>query len=239
MVTEEYQHPATYTATGDLTDDFRYSAETYEADLSNYLPRDRAAPILDVGCGWGQFLWWLREKGFSNVHGIDIGEEQETHGRSIGLNITCVRDSTEFLENLDSKYQLITMNHIIEHVPAAGGLKMLKAAYRALQPGGRIIVQTPNLCAIGANWGRYIEITHVTGYTESSLHQIMTMAGFNDIELFGSKTNLKLAPRRLVLILLQSVSRAIWRVMLLAEWGTDAPKILQRNLYATSIKPVG
>lgn len=237
MVTEEYQHPATYTSTGNLAADFQHSVEAYEADLSSYLPRDKAAPILDVGCGWGQCLWWLREKGFNNIHGIDIGREQEAHGRSIGLDVTCVRDSTGFLENLDSKYELITMNHIIEHVPADEGLKMLRAAYGALRPGGRIIVQTPNLCTIGANWGRYIEITHVTGYTESSLHQILNMAGFGGIELFGSKTVFRLAPRRLVLILLQFISRTIWRLMLLAEWGTDAPRIIQKNLYATGVKP--
>ena len=237
MVTEDYQHPATYVSTGNPAVDFQYSVEVFETDLSNYLPHNKETPILDVGCGWGQLLWWLREKGYTNIQGIDIGEAQEAHGESIGLDIIRVEDSTDFLENLDSKYELIIMNHIIEHMPAAEGIKMLKAIYKALRPGGRIIVQTPNLCAIGANHGRYIEITHVTGYTESSLHQIVSLAGFTDIELFGSKTAFRLAPRRLVLLMLQFISRAIWRIMLLAEWGTDAPKIIQRNLYATGIKP--
>ncbi|HEX8248691.1 MAG TPA: class I SAM-dependent methyltransferase [Pyrinomonadaceae bacterium] len=238
MVTEDYQHPATYLSTGNPAVDFQYSVEVFEADLSSYLPHNRETPILDVGCGWGQLLWWLREKGYTNIQGIDIGKAQEAHGDSIGLDITRVEDSTIFLENLDSKYELIIMNHIIEHMPAAEGIKMLKAAYKALRPGGRIIVQTPNLCAIGANHGRYIEITHVTGYTESSLHQIVNLAGFANIELFGSKTAFRLAPRRLVLLVLQFISRAIWRIMLLAEWGTDAPKIIERNLYATGIKPL-
>jgi 2-polyprenyl-3-methyl-5-hydroxy-6-metoxy-1,4-benzoquinol methylase len=237
MLIEDYQHPATYVSTGNPAVDFQYSVEVFEADLSNYLPDDKEAPILDVGCGWGQLLWWLREKGYTNIQGIDIGEAQEAHGESIGLNIIRVEDSTDFLENLDSKYELVIMNHIIEHMPAAEGIKMLKAIYKALRPGGRIIVQTPNLCAIGANHGRYIEITHVTGYTESSLHQIVSLAGFSEIELFGNKTAFRLAPRRLVLLMLQFISRAIWRIMLLAEWGTDAPKIIQRNLYATGVKP--
>ncbi|HLM01404.1 MAG TPA: class I SAM-dependent methyltransferase [Pyrinomonadaceae bacterium] len=237
MITEDYQHPATYVSTGNPAVDFQYSVEVFEADLSSYLPEDKETPILDVGCGWGQFLWWLREKEYTNIQGIDIGKAQAAHGNSIGLDIICVEDSTSFLENADSKYELIVMNHIIEHMPAAEGIKILKAIYKALRPNGRVVVQTPNLCAIGANHGRYIEISHVTGYTESSLHQIVTLAGFTNIELFGSKTAFRLAPRRLILILLQLISRAIWRIMLLAEWGTDAPKIIQRNLYATAIKP--
>lgn len=236
MVTEDYQHPSTYVSTGNLAADFRYSVETFETDLSNYLPSNKETPILDVGFGWGQLLWWLREKGYTNIQGIDIGKAQEAHGISMGLDIIRVEDSTAFLENLDSKYELIIMNHIIEHMPAAEGIKMLKAVYKALRPSGRVIVQTPNLSAIGANCGRYIEITHVTGYTESSLHQIVNLAGFTNIELFGSKTAFRLAPRRLILLLLQFISRTIWRTMLLAEWGTDAPKIIQKNLFATGIK---
>jgi 2-polyprenyl-3-methyl-5-hydroxy-6-metoxy-1,4-benzoquinol methylase len=237
MNIEDYQHPATYVSTGNPATDFQYSVEVFEADLSNYLPDNKEVPILDVGCGWGQLLWWLREKGYTNIQGIDIGKAQEEHGKSIGIDIICVKDSTSFLENPDSKYKLVIMNHMIEHMPAAEGIKLLKAVYKSLLPGGRVIVQTPNLCAIGANHGRYIEISHVTGYTESSLHQIVSLAGFSNIELFGSKTVFKLAPRRLVLLLLQFISRAIWRIMLLAEWGTDAPKIIQRNIYATGLKP--
>jgi 2-polyprenyl-3-methyl-5-hydroxy-6-metoxy-1,4-benzoquinol methylase len=238
MISEEYQHPATYTSTGNFAEDFKYSVEYYEADLNDYLPQNKEVPILDVGCGWGQFLWWLREKGFTNLQGIDIGKEQESHGNSIGIDIVQVNDSTKFLEGINSKYELITMHHIIEHMPAPEGFEMLRAAHRALRPGGRIIVQTPNLCAIGANCARYIEITHVTGYTETSLHQIVNLAGFTDIRLFGNKTVFRLAPRRLVLLLLQYITRSIWKVMLLAEWGTDAPKIVEKNLYATAVKPL-
>ncbi|HEX9961021.1 MAG TPA: methionine biosynthesis protein MetW, partial [Pyrinomonadaceae bacterium] len=98
MITDDYQHPATYLSTGNPAVDFRYSVEVFETDISNYLPRSKETPILDVGCGWGQLLWWLREKGYTNIQGIDIGQAQEAHGSSIGLDIIRVEDSTQFLE---------------------------------------------------------------------------------------------------------------------------------------------
>lgn len=234
----EYYHPPTYISTGDLKKDFYYSVEAFETDLSEYLPSNKEAKIVDVGCGWGQFLWWLKEKGYTNLLGIDLGKEQEKQGSIIGVNIVCVEDSTEYLENCKLSFDLVVMNHIIEHLSAEQGIKLLKAALNALSPGGKIIVQTPNLCSIGANWQRYIEITHITGYTEKSLSQIIGLAGFENVKLFGNKSKFRLNPRRILFLTLQFFSRLIWRIMLISEFGSDAPKIIQKNLYAVGEKPL-
>ena len=233
---EEHQHPPTYTSTGNPEEDFRRSSEGYEADLSAFLPADLNAPILDVGCGWGQCLWWLASKGYTNTTGIDIGAEQEAHGRSLGLNVIRVDDPKKFLGEHKSEFELVVMNHVIEHVLPGEGLAILRAIREALKPGGRAIIQTPNMNSIGANAGRYIEISHVTGYADTSLHQMMTLAGFSDIEIFGNKNPLSLRPRRLAWATLQFVSRTIWKIMLISELGSDAPKVIEKNLYAAGVR---
>jgi len=236
MGNEIHQHPPTYTSTGNLPEDFRYAAAAYEADIGHLLPRNPDAQILDVGCGWGQFLWWAKEKGYALTVGIDIGQEQEAHGRQVGLAIRKVDDSRIFLESLDAEYDLIVMNHVIEHVFPEEGLRLLAAIRRALKPGGRVIIQTPNMNCVGANAGRYIELSHVVGYSESSLHQLMSAAGFNQVEMFGNVTRLSGNPKRILWKGLQVLSRAIWRTMLFSELGFDAPKIVTKNLYATGIR---
>lgn len=229
------QHPPTYTSTGNPQEDFKHSGEVYETDLSAYLPADRTAPILDVGCGWGQCLWWLASKEYTNATGIDIGADQEANGRSLGHNVVRVDDPMTFLESHKSEFEIVLMNHVIEHVLPDEGLAILKAIRASLKPGGRLVVQTPNMNSIGANAGRYIEISHVTGYTESSLHQMMTLAGFSNVG-FGSKTPVSFRPRRLAFIALQKMSRMIWKMMLLAELGTDSPRIIEKNLYASGVR---
>jgi SAM-dependent methyltransferase len=233
---QQHQHPITYAPSGDPAVDFRYSIEQYDADLTAYLPAEKAAPILDVGCGWGQCLWWLKERGYTNAVGIDIGADQIRHNASLGLSSVQVPDAGEYLLQHGDRFDLILMNHVIEHVPADEGIKLLRAILAALKPGGRAVIQTPNMNALGANAGRYIEVSHVTGYGENSLSQLMELAGFADVKAYGGSTPIRYTPKRLAWLALQKASRLAWRLMLLGDLGSDAPRILDKNLYATGVK---
>jgi trans-aconitate methyltransferase len=231
---EEYQHPPTFRSTGDLAADFRHSLEDYDVNAAPLLPEDHSARIVDVGCGWGQFLWWLGSRGYTRAEGIDTGAEQVRYCQSLGLRAEHVADSAAFLRDRPAQYDLITMNHIIEHVDGPAGLELLRAAHGSLRPGGRVMVQTPNMNATSASYARYVEMTHVTGYTDNSLGEALYMAGFVNVRVVGNKTKLRLAPRRVLWLMLQFASRLLWRAMLLAELGSDAPRILSKNLYAVA-----
>jgi SAM-dependent methyltransferase len=45
----------------------------------------------------------------------------------------------------DGTFHYIFSEHVIEHIPWEGGLKMLKESYRVLAPGGKVRIVTPNL----------------------------------------------------------------------------------------------
>src|SRR5450756_98215 len=51
----------TYTKTGPF----------FERNYSLLLPTDRNSFILDIGCGAGQFLYFLRRRGYLNLFGVD------------------------------------------------------------------------------------------------------------------------------------------------------------------------
>ena len=231
-----YQHPVTFAATGNLGNDYQFAFADYETNLANYLPVDREARILDIGCGWGQFLSWVKQKNYSHLEGIDMGSDQVEHCRSIGLNVSRATDSIRYLRERVETYDLITLHHVIEHVPPTNGVDLLRAMRGSLRPGGTVIVQTPNMSAISAGFSRYIELTHVTGYTESNLHEALLLAGFARASVFGSRTPLKFTPKRILWIGLQSCLRLAWRVALFSELGSDAPCILTKNLYAVAYR---
>jgi hypothetical protein len=128
------------------------------------------------------------------------------------------------------------MHHIIEHIEPFQGLALLRSAYDSLRKNGRIIVQTPNMNATSANFSRYIEITHVTGYTDSSLAEALQLSGFKHISVYGNRTGFRWQPKRLAWLGLQKASRFLWRLMLFAELGSDAPRTLTKNLYAVGSK---
>jgi 2-polyprenyl-3-methyl-5-hydroxy-6-metoxy-1,4-benzoquinol methylase len=236
MAMEDYQHPPTFRSTGNPSVDFRHSSEDYDANVAPYLPASQNARTVDVGCGWGQFLWWLQSRGFTAIEGVDLGPDQVKQCRSLGFQAQQVTDSATFLGERPAQFDLVTMHHIIEHVDTPAGLNLLRAAHTALKPGGRIIVQTPNMNAVSAGYTRHIEMTHVTGYTDSSLCEAMMMAGFHNVRVFGSKTPFRLAPRRLMWLGLQATMRLLWWSMLYAELGSDAPRVLNKNLYAVADK---
>ncbi|HEY3104446.1 MAG TPA: class I SAM-dependent methyltransferase [Pyrinomonadaceae bacterium] len=235
----EYQHPPTFATDGDMSAHLEYAAEDYELNVLPHLPQDLSADIIDVGCGWGQFLSWLRNRGFNTLQGIDLGAEQVAQCRSLGFRAEQVIDSAAFLKARPAQFDLVTMHHIIEHVDPFQGLELVRAAYDSLRPNGRIIVQTPNMSATSANFSRYIELTHVTGYTDSSLAEVLQLAGFANVVVFGNRTGVRWRPKRLAWLALQRVSRLLWRAMLFAELGSDAPRTLSKNLYAVASKVEG
>jgi SAM-dependent methyltransferase len=234
---KNYRHPATVHPTGNLSVDFGHSAEDYDLNVAPFLPEDLNSRIVDIGCGWGQFLWWLHTRGYQSIEGVDLGAEQVQACQSLGLTATQVTDSTEYLLGRAAQFDLITMHHIIEHLEVPQALQLLRAAYYALRPGGRIIVQTPNMNATSASFSRYIELTHVTGYTDCSLDEALLLAGFTDVRIRGNKTAFHFNPRRLLWLALQRTSRLLWRAMLFAEMGSDTSRILTKNLYAVGIRP--
>ena len=54
-------------------------------------------------------------------------------------------DATQPFPLPDSTFDLVSSEHMIEHIPYAAGLFMLGECHRILRPGGRIRVATPDL----------------------------------------------------------------------------------------------
>src|SRR5258708_2240816 len=57
-------------------DQYESYARHYRNVYQPLLPADKSTRILEVGCGLGQFLYFLKEQGYKNHSGIDIGKEQ-------------------------------------------------------------------------------------------------------------------------------------------------------------------
>ncbi|ERP30718.1 hypothetical protein CALK_2461 [Chitinivibrio alkaliphilus ACht1] len=72
------------------------------------------------------------------------------------------------------------MNDVFEHIPVDEAENMLSLLKNALVPGGTLVLRVPNMSNILGAYSRFIDITHVTGYTEESLQQLLTLAGFRN-----------------------------------------------------------
>lgn len=155
------------------------------ANYAKLLPVDRSAKILEIGPGMGELLYLLtKELGYTSVQAIDVSREAAEHCSALYCPTSCVADSVDFLEKHQRGLDRIFMLHVLEHVPKSSIVTMLRAARSALRPGGKLIVEVPNMAnPIMGLTVRYADFTHETGFTASSLRQALTLGGFSDIEV--------------------------------------------------------
>lgn len=133
----------------DFENTFRGTREDIQSRLQAYLPfissdmETGRKSALDIGCGRGEWLEILSARGFACL-GIDINDRMVNVTQSHG--ITALKaDAIEWLATCEADSQtIITAFHVIEHLPFEQLLHLFRLAYRALEPGGIIIFETPN-----------------------------------------------------------------------------------------------
>jgi SAM-dependent methyltransferase len=158
-----------------------------------WLPQDQSVPILDVGCGWGHLLLGLWASGFRNLTGVELSKDQfEIARQSLPLEIRLHNaNARDFLKLTGGRYGLVTAFDLIEHLSKEEGLDLLRGVFRVLEPGGSVVIRTPNMANILATYTRYMDITHVVGYTEWSLFQLLDLAGFSEHQVVPPTTDLR------------------------------------------------
>ena len=133
-----------------LEDEFRGSREDIKDRLRDYLPKlaeagigSQAMPLLDVGCGRGEWLELLRERDWQ-VSGVDLNRVLVAMCQERGLPVI-EADAIDFLRTLpEASLGAVTAFHLIEHLPLPRLIDFLDATVRALKPGGVAIFETPN-----------------------------------------------------------------------------------------------
>lgn len=141
------------------------------------LPKD--CPILELGCGPGDMLEYLRLIGFSRAEGIDLSEEQVQIATDRGLNAR-VADVFECLESAPQRYRLILAMDFVEHFSKDELMRLVRAIRAALEPGGYLILQTPNGQGLFPSQVVYGDLTHLTIFTPESLQQLFRLWGFDE-----------------------------------------------------------
>lgn len=116
-------------------------------------------PVLDVGCGRGEFLSLLAGEGIA-AEGIDVDAGMVGHCLALGLKAS-LGDVNEYLEGLeDGSLGAIFSAQVIEHLPHWELKRMLELARRKLVPGGLFIAETVNPHRISALKTFWVDLTH-------------------------------------------------------------------------------
>lgn len=158
--------------------DWWYRVYTYY--FRNWLPVNKQAAILDVGCGAGGLLSVFKRAGYSNLYGVDLSLPQVELAKHIVKNVVH-EDAIGFLKRHAEGFDLITAIDILEHFKKDEALDFLDACFDALRPRGRLIQQTPNAESPWVGAVRYGDMTHEVCFTPAGLSALMRMCGFIEV----------------------------------------------------------
>ena len=143
--------------------------------------------MLDVGAGSGigrpDWLHALVASVAAEVVGIEIDESLAARARERGYNVV-VGDAQTM--DLARTFEVVWAGEIIKHLSCAGGF--LDAARRHLEPGGRLVITTPNAFAVSNFVYRVggrprINKGHTCWYDEVTLSQLLRRHGYEVVEV--------------------------------------------------------
>jgi O-antigen chain-terminating methyltransferase len=169
---------------------FRGSRDDIAARLAVHLDDVRAAvqaacgkPVIDVGCGRGEWLERLRDEGLA-AFGVDSNAEVVAGCIARGLDVR-QGDAIDVLAAQDAgSLSAVTAFHVVEHLPLAAQLGLMTAAHRALAPGGILVLETPNPenVLVGA-CTFYMDPTHLRPVPPTLLRFLLEASSFEVLDV--------------------------------------------------------
>jgi O-antigen chain-terminating methyltransferase len=141
-----------------------------------------AAPVLDIGCGRGEFLSLLREAGVE-ARGIDADADMVAYALGEGLDVEQA-DAVAYLEALDdSSLGGIFAAQVVEHLPPVTLVRLLDLAAAKLRSGGLLVAETINPLSPLALRSYFADLTHAQPLVPETLVLLAEQAGFRDVDV--------------------------------------------------------
>ena len=166
-------------------DQFRGTRQDIKTRLKVYLPfieesgagsEDR--PILDIGCGRGEWLELISENQLT-ITGVDLNRTLVEQCTERGMNVV-EKDAVAYLQSLpDNSMGAITAFHLIEHLPLNTLLSFLNETLRVLQKDGIVIFETPNPeNVLVGSCNFYFDPTHLNPLPPQTMKFLLESRGF-------------------------------------------------------------
>jgi 2-polyprenyl-3-methyl-5-hydroxy-6-metoxy-1,4-benzoquinol methylase len=136
--------------------------------------------LLDVGCGSGFYLNEMRDLGWE-VMGVEPDNRAVEIARGFyGLSV--MAGNLHDCNFPDNEFDLITLNHVIEHV--LDPIALLEECKRVIKPGGRVVITCPNTLSLGhsifrESWYHLDPPRHLFLFSRNTLAKIARIAGLD------------------------------------------------------------
>jgi SAM-dependent methyltransferase len=170
-----------------------YPTFFFTRHAAKFTPPDRAARVLDIGCGSGYKLQYIRRRTTWQTYGVDFHPQAVENARARGATEVHLT-SGERLPFPDGFFDTVMSWHSLEHhySPRA----TMNEVMRVLRPGGYGIFAVPSGVNLGLRlfrsyWGPLEAPRHLYHFTKQTLTRLMHDAGlrvhqvFHDFSFYG------------------------------------------------------
>ena len=175
---------------------FRGTREDIKERIRVYLPHVKKAaeatgnlPVLDVGCGRGEWLELLKDNDIK-AQGVDLNRVMVSQCLSRGFSVL-EADVINHLRSLKAgSLSVVSGFHIVEHLPFKTLITLFDEARRVLKPGGIVIFETPNpenLIVGGCTF--YTDPSHEKPIPPVTLSFLAEARGFVNVEILRLNKN--------------------------------------------------
>jgi O-antigen chain-terminating methyltransferase len=139
------------------------------------------APVIDVGCGKGEFLELMREAGIE-AKGLDLDLDMVLQCREKGLDVERC-DAIDYLAGQpDGTVGGIFSAQVIEHLTSAQLSALITLSWRKLAPGAIMVLETlnPESLFVHYKWF-WMDPSHVRLVHPLTLQLMLESAGFSQL----------------------------------------------------------
>jgi SAM-dependent methyltransferase len=172
-------------------------------DIQPVIP-ESAASVLEIGCGGGGTLRWLRGiRTVGHAMGIELVDDAAHEARDVFDEVVVGNIETMDLDLPPDRFDLILMLDVLEHL--VDPWQVVARCHKALKPGGAMVVSIPNVAHYSVALpllfrGRWtyadeglLDRTHLRFFVERTAIDLMTSSGL----VFEAISRNTLLPRRL------------------------------------------
>lgn len=208
-----------------------------DALIERHFPKERSARILDLGCGPGALLFFLREHGYQNLAGVDRSAAQVESARSLGLSGVHEGDLFEALRAVPPQsLDVVVAFDVLEHLRKDEQLAMVDAIHAALAPEGRLIAHVPN--GDSPFFGRvyFGDFTHEVAFTRGSMNQLLGAAGFSQVACFEDAPVVHGVASAVRNVLWRGIRTALRAYMAVETGSGPRDAIFSQNLLAVALR---
>jgi 2-polyprenyl-3-methyl-5-hydroxy-6-metoxy-1,4-benzoquinol methylase len=179
-----------------------FTIERYK-QFNRHIDR-KSATILDVGCNTGRGGATLKEiMPSSKIYGLEVVESRLGKVPDNVYEKVFYKSLMDMEKTYDNFFDYVVAGEVIEHISPNEMEKFISTIYRILQPGGMVLLTTPNPDALLVKLGRktvYNDPSHLSIMSSKILENKLFQSAFKNIKVLGSGKVTRYVPEKFPLL---------------------------------------